>query len=183
MPAHKKTGLVLAFAVGLAVSVAGQDQAPPLVPLKAEMTAIFTGGIGNLYLSADPSVVWKPGLAGVGVGFELITGMTDLEIYANPYLRAELGWLHIDFGYVLPLIRPFVGDGLLGATAGIALFPKPFEVGYGELGFELALDINLSVAATAHAAALARADQQPALVAVIVSSRFGFGLTYGFDLN
>ena len=44
------------------------------LPLKAKMTGQLVGGLRGLYLSADPSVVWKPGLLAIGIGAELIVG-------------------------------------------------------------------------------------------------------------
>jgi hypothetical protein len=152
------------------------------LPLKAEMTVLFTAGSSALHLSADPSVVWKPGALAVGVGMELLVGMNQFDIYLLPYLRAEIEWFHLDLGYVVALVRPLVGDGLAGPSLGLAIAPKPFEVGYGRMGFDLGLDINLAGFGTVYGTFADATVLERVVVSTILSSRIGLGLTYSFEL-
>jgi len=152
------------------------------LPLKAEMTGLFTGGIRNLYLSADPSVVWKPGVFAAGAGLEVIVGMTQFDIYVHPYLRSEIGWVHLDAGYVLPVVRPLTGTGLKGMNVGIAASPRPFELGYGTFGFELAFDFNIAAAQSVYDSSGTYPEGTRILIAAIGSGRIGLGVTYGFEL-
>ena len=158
------------------------DPAVRVFPLKAEMTGQFTGGLQRLSPSVDPSVVWKPGLLAIGIGAELIIGFSQFDMYALPYLRAEIGWFHADFGYVLPLVRPLAGDGLTGLSAGFAIAPKPFEVGYGRFGFELGLDFNIAGFAEEYGLLAGASTAERILVPAVLSGRFGFGVTYSFAL-
>jgi hypothetical protein len=177
------TALALLILLVAGTTAVGQELGESRsIPLKAEMTALFTGSTDSLYLSADPSVVWKPGRFAAGAGLELIVGMTQFDMYVNPYVRAEMARMHLDFGYVLPLIRPLGGDELTGANAGLAFFFKPFTLGYGLFGFELAFDFNLADATTVYQTATASSTAGRVILSLIGSGRVGFGVTYGFDL-
>jgi len=152
------------------------------LPLKAKMTTQFTGGLTGLYLSADPSVVWKPGRFAVGVGAELIIGLNQFDMYALPYLRAEVGWMHLDLGYSLALVSPAVGSGLAGLSAGLAIAPEPFEVGYGRLGFDLGLDFSFPVFADGYGVRAGASAAERIIVSAALSGRIGLGVTYSFTL-
>jgi len=152
------------------------------LPLKAKMTTQFTGGLFGLYLSADPSVVWKPGRFAVGVGAELIIGLNQFDIYALPYLRAEAGWMHLDLGYSLALASPAVGSGLAGLSAGLAFSPEPFEVGYGRLGFDLGLDFSIPVFVDGYRVLAGASAVERIIVSAALAGRIGLGVTYSFTL-
>jgi len=175
---------VLVFLCLSPTGVLSQESDPGVraFPLKAEMTGQFTGGLRRLYLSADPSVVWKPGLLAIGIGAELIIGLSQFDMYALPYLRAEVGWVHVDFGYVLTLVPPLAGDGLAGASAGLAIAPKPFEVGYGRLGFDMGLDFSIIGFAEEYRLLAGASTVERIVVPAVLSGRFGFGVTYSFAL-
>ena len=183
----RRSVVLIALAVFLCFSPAGllsqePDSTGEGLPLKAEMTGLLTGSLSGLYLSADPSVVWKPGLPAVGFGLELFVGINQFDMYASPYLRAEVGWFHLDLGYVLALIRPPAGDGLAGPSLGFAIAPKPFDVGYGRMGFDLGLDFNVTGFGTAYGTYAAATTFERIVVAAILSGRVGLGITYSFEL-
>jgi hypothetical protein len=152
------------------------------LPLKAEMTGLVSAGLSALHLSADPSVVWKPGLLAIGCGMELVVGLSQFDVYALPYLRAEIGWFHLDLGYALALARPPVGDGLAGPSLGLAIAPKPFDVEYGRVGFDLGLDCNMVGFGAAYGTYATDSVLERVIVSAIVSGRIGIGITYSFQL-
>ena len=175
---------VLVFLCLSPTGVLSQESDPGVraFPLKVEMNGQLTGGIQRLYLSADPSVVWKPGLLAIGIGAELIIGLSQFDMYALPYLRAEVGWVHVDFGYVLTLVRPLEGDGLAGLSVGFAIAPEPFEVGYGRLGFDLGLDFSIAEFQKAYVRFADTFAAEQIAISAALSGRFGFGVTYSFAL-
>lgn len=179
--------MLAAMFVFLCLSPAGilsqeSETGPGDLPLTAKMTGQFVGGLRGLYFSADPSVVWKPGLLAIGIGTELIVGMSQFDLYLFPYLRAEVGWVHLDFGYVLPLVGPPAGDGLAGLSAGFGIAPEPFQVAYGRLGFDLGLDVGFTVYTDAYRALSGASAAQRIIVPVLLAGRLGFGVTYSFTL-
>lgn len=178
---QKPAAALLIVLVVLIVPPAAADESPA-IPLKAEMTALFTGGIRNLYLSADPSVVWKPRVFGAGIGIEIISGMSQFDLYLHPYLRTEAGIAHLGIGYVIPVIRPPDDDELTGANVGIAVTPKPFTLGYGLFGFEIALDFGLAAARAAYDNTATLDPSTRILLSAIASVRLGLGVTYSFEL-
>ena len=151
-------------------------------PLKAEMTGQLTGSLFRLYLTADPSVVWKPGVAALGIGTEFIVGLNQFDMYMLPYLRLELGWFHLDFGYALTLVQPPTGNEVGGLSAGFVFAPKPFEVAYGRFGFDLSLDFNLGAYRNAYRSYTGGSFAQQVLGAVLLSGRYGIGVSYSFSL-
>ena len=177
--------MLAALLVFLCLGPAGavsQEPDKSAFPLKAKMTGQFTSGLYALYLSADPSVVWKPGLLAIGVGTELIIGLSQFDMYVLPYLRAEVGWLHIDFGYALPLVRPLEGDGLAGLSVGFGIALEPFKVGYGRLGIDSGLDFSFVEFSKAYDRFADTYAAEQIVIAMALSSRFGFGVTYSFTL-
>lgn len=178
---QKPAAALLIALIALIVPPVAADESATL-PLKAEMSALFTGGIRNLYLSADPSVVWKPRALGAGIGIEIISGMSQFDLYLHPYLRTEAGIAHLDLGYVIPVIRPPDDDELTGANVGIAVTPKPFALGYGLFGFEIALDFGIAAAGAAYDNTATLDTPTRILLSAIASVRLGFGVTYSFEL-
>lgn len=163
-------------------AISGAEGRSSDLPLKAEMTAMFSGGLSRLYLIADPSVVWNPGLLSAGVGTELVFGMTQFDIYLNPELRLGLGWLRISAGYLLALAQPPGGEGLGGPTAGLAISPEPFEVAYGRMGFELALDFSIIDSMDSFTALAGAPTIDRLLGSALLSGRAGLGISYSFEL-
>lgn len=175
---------IILFAVIGAANSHTQEPAPgePLFPLKAEMTGQITGSLYQLYLTADPSVVWKPGTFAVGIGTELIVGVSQFDMYLLPYLRMELAWVHLDFGYALTLLRPPGGDGIGGLSVGIAIAPKPFELAYGRFGFDFGLDFDMSQYGTAYESLVGSSGLGRVLGAALLSGRYSIGVSYSFNL-
>lgn len=152
------------------------------VPLKAEMAVSLSAGMGGAYLTADPSVVWKPGAFALGLGAEFPVGVSQFEIYAQPYLRAELGWFVMVGGYIFPLVPGGDADDLTGASLGMGIAPEPFTLGYGRLGFELAVDTSVPAYLDGLNVARGSSILRLLLVAGAVSSRVSLGVTYSFLL-
>jgi len=175
------TALILLTCVAVAPGAQTSD-APGLSPLRARMVGSITGTRYGLYLSADPSVAWKPGVVALGAGMELLVGVSQFDIYALPYLQAQLAWFHLDVGYALALLRSPAGDGLSGMSVGMAVAPEPWEFAYGDLGFKAGLDFIpgrfLDVAQALSGATVV----ERLAVSAVLSGRFIVGITYSFDL-
>jgi hypothetical protein len=177
-----KTVLCLLLGCAAAAAAAQESDPPRALPREAGMTGLFTGNVDSLYISADPSVVWKTGRAALGLGTELTIGITQFDVYLTPYARMELRWLHLDLGYALALAPPLEGNSLRGLTVGLAAAPEIADAGYGRLGIEVALDWHVATFADAFAVLAASGVVERILVSAVVSGRLGIGVTYSFDL-
>lgn len=169
------------FIVSQAVAEPAVPEASP-PPLRARMTGGFTAGFSGVYLGADPSVVWKPGTLAAGLGAQLITGLSQFDMYALPYARVEAGVLHLDIGYVAPLVRPLEGDELTGFVAGIGILPEPFALRFGRLGFDVAYDVNINGYVDGLAELADRSTFVQVVGSAMLAGRIGLGASYSFEL-
>lgn len=176
------------IAIAVALLVAHQAVAEPAAPepspppLRARMTGGITASLSGVYLAADPSVVWKPGTLAAGIGAQVITGLTQFDMYVFPYARLEAGVVHLDIGYVAPLITPLAGDELTGFAAGVGILPEPFALRFGRLGFDVAFMVNIN----RYGDWLAELADESTFVRVVgpalLAGRFGLGASYSFNL-
>ena len=173
--------LVLSASV-LAAQATLDERSTSRFPVKVESALTINAGTAGAYISADPSIVWKPGVFGAGLGAEMIFGASRFEVLLLPYLRLEAGWFYLSGGYVLPL-EPVSATSLPGGfSVGAGIAPEPFEVGYGRLGFELLLDTSASLM---RSTVDSTDDPEPLLLfleAFVLSTRVGIGVTYSFML-
>ena len=151
-------------------------------PVKVETALSVNASLSGAYLSADPSVVWKPGLFAAGLGAELIVGATQFEVSALPYMRLELGWFYLAGGYVLTLLPGIVETLPAGFSVGAGIAPDPFFIEFGRLGFELMLDTSVPQIQAVWSDADLSEPLFAVLESLVRSTRLGLGVTYSFLL-
>ncbi len=111
------------------------------------------------FFTVSPALFYDFGLPALGGGAKIQFGMAYADIYAAPYLGAELGWVYLHGGFNFLVKGPdpaasangFVvpqtgedGDMFLPYLA-LGIAPPLFKAGPGSLG----LDIGLAIAPSA----------------------------------
>ncbi len=159
----------------------------------AETNIHLSASLFGVYVCAEPHLVWRPGLLGVGAGVKGVVGASQFDLHAAPFARFELGWLYANAGWTFRLTsrterHQTIADGLFLA-AGLA--PDFVQFGHGRIGLDLGLEyyrpIPEDAAHTAVADSLIDAWSPPPrlesiLRAMLPGGLVRLGLLYTFSL-
>ncbi len=161
--------------------------------LYVETNLHVNASLFGVYVSAEPHLVWRPGMLGAGAGVKGIVGASQFDLHAAPFARFELGWLYVNAGWVLRLAsrterHQTIANGLFLA-GGLAPAFIPF--GHGRLGLDLGLEYYRPFPEDAAHAAVADplidrwgppSRLEPILRAVLPGGFVRLGLLYTFSL-
>lgn len=159
----------------------------------AETNVHLNVSLFGVYVSAEPHLIWRPGLLGVGAGVKGVVGASQFDLHAAPFARFELGWLYANAGWAFRLAsrterHQTISDGLFLA-AGLA--PDLVQFGHGRLGFDLGLEYYRPIPEDAAHAAVADSlivrwglppRLESVLLAVLPGGFVRLGLLYTFSL-
>jgi hypothetical protein len=149
------------------------------------------GGPGpEPFLSAGTSAVWRPKLAGMGVGVKALTATRYLSLVIAPQLRTELWWFTLSGGWLFDLFsddRP----ASLGAIVSLGISPDLLRFAWGKLGLDLTVDCYVPVGVEVTTPSLVEplldswgwTGRARDFVELLLSNPvFGIGITYRFPL-
>ena len=119
---------------------------------RADLGIGAAGSIYQGFITATPKVLYDFGLLALGGGVKTYFGLSFKDIYAAPFITAELGWLYLYGGISFVLKGPDESTSETGFVYlseeedftpffSLGLAPPVIPIGPGKLGFDISADM------------------------------------------
>ena len=137
--------------------------------------------------SSNPSVVWRPGLLGVGLNVKTFVSTRYLNLTTAPQIRGEIWWFTISAGWAFRLVG---GDPdtsrSAGAIVSLGLSPDFLPFAWGTLGLDATVDLIIPQGAGSTTTVFSSWGWTGwfgnVAGALLTNPAVGLGLTYSFPL-
>jgi hypothetical protein len=142
-------------------------------------------------LSANPSVVWRPGLFGVGLGVKSYTTTRTLFLTTVPYLRTEFWWFTLSSGWAFRLAGQYVDSSRsMGPVVSLGISPEFARFAWGKIGVDATIDLvivpedryEMSVLAPVFSSWGWTGSFRDVVDRLLANPVVGVGMTYSFPL-